>query len=116
MGTIIVLDDEMLIAMDVEHVLTEAGYDVTISTTRSDASQALERMTPDLAIIDVLLTDGDSSAIAETLIARSVPFIVYTGDHGLDLGTVYQRGAYLGKPAMPQDLLEAVQAMLREQR
>lgn len=56
---IMIVEDEFLIAMDLEDVLTEAGFEVVGIATDTDAALALAREAPvDAAIMDVNLARG----------------------------------------------------------
>ena len=75
----LVLEDEALVAMDLESALLEDGFSVVLARSCSDAFSFLEGSRPDVAILDVRLPDGDCKIVARTLAQLGVPFIVYTG-------------------------------------
>jgi CheY-like chemotaxis protein len=77
---VLLVEDQLLIAMDVEQMLAAAG--VTQVTTAGSAAEALRRLadwTPDVAVLDVNLGVGTSVPVAEELSRRGVPFIFATG-------------------------------------
>ncbi len=54
MATVLLLEDEPLIAMDLEYGLREVGFDVAIVATCSEAIDWLEVCRPDVVIVDIL--------------------------------------------------------------
>jgi CheY-like chemotaxis protein len=82
MPRILVVEDEMLIAMLVEDWLAELGCE-TVGPVGSavEALALIEAGQLDGAILDVSLNGHDSFAVADALRARDVPFTFATG-HG----------------------------------
>src|SRR3954471_7448792 len=77
---ILVVEDEALIAMDLERIVRNAGCEVLGPVGRAEEALRLaaeER--PDAAILDIKLSDGDSFAVADPLARRRVPFVFVTG-------------------------------------
>lgn len=96
----LVLEDEPLIAFDIEMTLREAGFDVTTVASCEEAFEWLSVCRPDIAIVDIILRDGPCYAVVEQISADGVPFIVHTGEHpSLYAGTVLSKGTWLGKPS-----------------
>lgn len=113
MPTALILEDEPLIAMDVEMTLREMGYDVSIVGECSEAMAWLKTGRPDIAIVDVMLRDGSCHAVVEQLGDEGVPFIVHSGDVAdAHKGTPYERGVWLSKPSLREHFVTAIgQAM-----
>ena len=68
----------------------------------------------DLAVVDPRLRDGYCDGVAAELVARSIPFIVHSG-HGAgaaDDRPVFERGVWVGKPCLPDELLDVVGRLL----
>ncbi|MFT0859718.1 HWE histidine kinase domain-containing protein [Ancylobacter sp. G4_0304] len=78
---LLLVEDQMLIAMDVELMLNDGGItDIVTSASVADALRKLKDFTPDLAVLDVNLGSGTTSApVAQELKKRGVPFIFATG-------------------------------------
>lgn len=77
---VLVVEDQMLIAMDLERLLTDAGMVVdAVATSHREATAALSKSKPDVAILDVNLGDETSEPIAHQLLADGIPFIFATG-------------------------------------
>lgn len=105
----LLLEDEPLIAMDAEQTLEGAGFAVVTVTTSAAAHRFLDRATPAVAIVDIVLRDGPCHTLAERLAQRQIPFVVHSGDqasHHAD--TPFAAGTWLGKPAAAEELRAAV--------
>jgi len=83
--SILVLEDQALIAMDIEETLAGLGAAVRLSPNCADASDLLQRFAPDAAVLDFNLGDETSEAIADILTERRIPFVFATGygDNGM---------------------------------
>ncbi|MGL4395471.1 MAG: response regulator [Hyphomicrobium sp.] len=78
---IMIIEDEPLIALDIETLVTEIGHDVVgIATTRSEATALAKRTTPGMVLADIQLADGSSGidAVNDILKDMSVPVIFIT--------------------------------------
>ena len=77
---ILVAEDNAIIAMDVADGLVAAGARLLGPFARvAGALRALEGSSIDGAVIDANLADRDVTPLATALLARGIPFIVYTG-------------------------------------
>lgn len=77
---ILVVEDEMTIALMIEDMLTDLGHDVVELAMRLPRALAAARNeTFDFAILDVNLDGHRSSPVAEVLIERGIPFVFATG-------------------------------------
>jgi DNA-binding response OmpR family regulator len=114
-ASIVILEDEALIALDIAGQLQNAGF--AIAETLSTCAAALEWLsvhTPDLAILDIQLRDGDCEEVAKTLYERKVPFVVHSGMLPDDdsHSSIFLQGKWVTKPSAPEDLTKAVRALL----
>jgi DNA-directed RNA polymerase specialized sigma24 family protein/CheY-like chemotaxis protein len=78
---ILIIEDEPLIAMDLEGVVTAIGHTVgAIARTRAEAVEAFERVKPGLILADVQLADGSSGldAVHDILRGCEIPVIFIT--------------------------------------
>jgi CheY-like chemotaxis protein len=107
---ILIVEDEAIIALDLEELVSELGYNVfqTVSSV-ADGLKALEAGTPSLAIVDMNLAGHSSRPIAEALSARGVPIIFATGyaDVG-DLPESLASAPRLSKPISSTDLKRTI--------
>lgn len=113
--SILVVENEILIAMDLEVMLDAMGVgSVYHAPTCREALDWLEGHAPDIAILDLHLRDGPGTVIAERLAARGVPFIVYSGDTPgtASHSDVLSRAAWITKPCSAEDLNAAIMRTL----
>ena len=76
----LLVEDEILIAMDAKSMLEEAGAEIVeVASKVADALRVLSTMVPHAAILDVNLRSGTSFPIADELATRGIPFIFCTG-------------------------------------
>jgi DNA-binding response OmpR family regulator len=80
--TILVVEDEPLIAMMLEDFLESLGHSVTaICESLDDALAVADKGGFDLAILDVNLKGESVWPVAERLRDKQIPFILATGGH-----------------------------------
>lgn len=107
---ILVIEDEFLIAIDLEQILLEAGHEVCgIASTAAEALRLASTMQPQLAFIDVDLLDGRTGfEIGRSFAATGMPLAVFVTSHESELATALQVGAgMLRKPYLPCDVVNA---------
>ncbi len=78
---VLIIEDELLISMDLETIVTSLGHSVQdIATTKSEALAAVKRRQPGLILADVKLADGSSGleAAKEIVAENEVPIIFIT--------------------------------------
>ena len=97
---VLVVEDEILIAMDVEGMLSQVGCVVIGPVpTVAEALALLEREKPDAALLDVQLRQERSAAVAEALLRRGVPFALATAYPRRELQeAAFQNAPMIGKP------------------
>jgi light-regulated signal transduction histidine kinase (bacteriophytochrome) len=77
---ILLVEDQMLIAMDVEGMLNDRGYGNIITTNSAeDALRLVKAHAPHFGILDVNLGSGTSLSVAEELKRQNIPFVFATG-------------------------------------
>lgn len=109
MATALLLEDEALIAMDLEMNLQAAGFEVVHLMSCTEATHWLDANRADVAIVDIQLTDGSCHGVAERLRLAGTPFIVHSGDQPHQhANTPFVHGVWLNKPSASTDLIEAV--------
>lgn len=112
-ASILVVEDEALIAMDLQALLEDAGYRV-IGPANSIAAalKLLEREKPDLALLDVNLGGVDVFELADVLAVRDSRMIFLTGHTAQRLPEIHRHRPLVAKPYLPHMLLQAVQRAL----
>jgi CheY-like chemotaxis protein len=79
--TVLIIEDEPLIALDIQTLVEQLGHDVTtIARTHTEAVRAALKARPGLILADIQLADGSSGleAVNEILGTREVPVIFIT--------------------------------------
>ena len=78
---IMIIEDEPLIAMDIEQLVTELGHKVTgIARTHNEAVELFESSSPKMVLADIQLADGSSGidAVNDILKTADIPVIFIT--------------------------------------
>ena len=114
---ILVVDDEKEIADLIEVYLKNDNYNVYKFYTGKEALKCLDKVTPDLAILDVMLPDIDGFSICKTIRKKYFfPIILLTAKvDDIDKITGLAMGAddYITKPFNPLELTARVKSQLR---
>jgi CheY-like chemotaxis protein len=110
---VLVVEDEFLVAMDIEAMLRELACEVVgpIGNLAS-ALQAAREETLDLALLDANLGGEPVTAVVEALVARAVPIVFCTGYQVENLYSRYPATSTLMKPFQPADLRAALERAL----
>jgi len=80
-GSVMIIEDEAIIAMDIETIVRDLGHEVTaIAVTREDAVREAMAERPGLVLADIQLADDSSGidAVKDILSEISVPVIFIT--------------------------------------
>ncbi|MCJ8238383.1 HWE histidine kinase domain-containing protein [Peteryoungia algae] len=77
---VLLVEDQVLIAMDAEMMLADAGIETVVTASSSgDALNRLKSFTPSIAVLDINLGRDTSVPVAEELVRRGIPFVFATG-------------------------------------
>jgi DNA-binding response OmpR family regulator len=115
---VLVVDDEPNIREVVELYLRREGFDVEVTGDGSAALALIERRTPDLIVLDLMLPVMGGIQLTRTLreAQYDIPIIMLTAKGaeadritGLELGA----DDYVTKPFSPKELVARVKAVLR---
>ena len=115
---ILLVDDEPELLAMVRSILEEEGYE-NIETAKNvgEAVEKAEAFSPELAVLDVMLPDGDGFELMEKLRRMDDYPILFLTARGEDEDkfTGFGLGAddYIVKPFLPQELLFRIAAILR---
>jgi len=107
---ILIVEDEMTIALLMEDMLVELGHDVVGMAMRLPQALELARsLSFDLAIIDVNLDGLVSFPVADVLRDRRVPFIFATGYGAAGIDLPYKDRLVVKKPFDLKNLRTAIE-------
>ena len=102
---VLVVEDEMMIAMLIEDMLDEFGCKlVGPATSVPRALELIGTEQVEVAVLDLNLDGQDTYAIADALRQRNVPFIFATGYGSTGLRQEYGNRPVLQKPFQASDL------------
>lgn len=107
-GLILVIEDEAIIALAMETVLIQAGYECISVGTFEAATSALSSQDFVGCILDYHLHGHPTVALAEELKVRNVPFVLCSGTSPVDLPAVFQGVPFVDKPFGDDALLSAL--------
>ncbi|HLO76626.1 MAG TPA: response regulator [Magnetospirillum sp.] len=109
---ILVIEDEVMVAMGIEMALADAGYEVVGPFGRLDqALDAARNGQMDVALLDVNVRGEAIFPVADILAARGIPFVFLTGYGRETLPIGFKAGRVLSKPFQPLALLSTVKSM-----
>ncbi|MEQ8405384.1 MAG: hypothetical protein RKE49_09820 [Oceanicaulis sp.] len=117
-ATVLLVEDEALIGLDLQFILEEAGATVLGPIpTLSGAIRAASEEPLDAAILDIDLQGEDVFPAAEVLGERGVPFLFHTG-HGrkAELAASFANAPVCSKPAAPSVLLNTLGDLIGRRR
>ncbi len=110
---VLVVEDEMLVAFDVEDCLTELGYEVVGPFGEIGAARAAAAAPLDFALLDVNVADQKIYPVAEQLQARNIPFAFMSGGGASELARAWGDAPVLEKPFSRKDLEQVAKALRR---
>ena len=110
--SVLVVEDEPLIALDVHRTLRAAGASVLAATSLNDALELISYAEISAAILDVRLHGDDCTYACRALAKRNIPFVFHTGYSAADLVKQWGRVPLITKPARPEGIVSAVTKLL----
>ncbi|WP_292292938.1 response regulator [Marivita sp.] len=111
---VLVVDDEWLIALDVQDIIE--GLGCSVMGPVASASAALELIStdpPDCAVLDVHILNGTSEPIAAALQKRGCPFVVVTAYQRSHLTGALCDAPMLIKPIDERELERTLAGLVR---
>ena len=115
---LLLVDDEPELLKMLEVILADEGFhNIITAANMKDGLAAAKAEKPDLAILDIMLPDGDGFALMEHMRAwTDIPVIFLTArDEAEDklAGLCLGADDYISKPFMPQEFILRISAVLR---
>lgn len=110
--SILAVEDEALIAMELEDMLRELGHEVIGPAPTINAALSLLRTThPDAAVVDANLAGQHAGPIIEALRENGIPVILTSGYEMDELRSLGLDAPLVRKPYGMRDLAKALQAI-----
>ena len=108
MVTALIVEDEPMIALDLEVTLQEFGFAaVVLAMTVEQALEILPGTRFDIALVDYRMGDKTAEPVLDMLDAQSIPAIIVTGYDDLAM-TARAGRPVLGKPVVSAALRRAI--------
>lgn len=112
---VLLVEDEMLIAIEIEDTLKDIGCEVVGPTGKLETALQLatdEKI--DAAILDVTIRGGEVFPVAEKLLERGIPFILASGYGEWALPDRMRDRPRLTKPFTSEELQAQIRALSKE--
>lgn len=78
--TVLIMEDEFIVALDLSDITQDLGFSVDGPfATVAEGLRSVAQHTPDAAILDVQLADGEVFPLADYLMKMGVPIIFHSG-------------------------------------
>ena len=110
---ILVVEDEPLIALEMDKALRVAGAKVVSAGFLESGLCSTEHPQLSAAVVDLHLGDGNGTALCRRLRQRGVPFIVHTGYPRM-VEREWFGATVICKPAHPDRIVSALVQLLAE--
>ncbi len=117
----LIVEDEENILLSLEFLLTQEGYAVTTAGDGAAALQAVNKQTPDLVLLDVMLPLIDGFEVCRQMRAnpalRNTRIIMVTArgrETEIKRGMALGADAYLTKPFSTRELMDIIRMLLAE--
>ncbi|WP_426052129.1 response regulator [Brevundimonas sp. SL161] len=113
-----IVEDEVVVAMNLREVLIETGFQVLDLTIRqAEALEVARAGKPDLALVNIQLADGDDGIeLAVQLEALSIPVVFISGQISRARSANTVAIASMPKPYEPNEMAVAVAYLLARLR
>ena len=109
--SILIVEDEPLIALDIVYAFEKAGAVPFSARTLAEAIDMVEHDGLSAAVLDFGLGDAHSEVICKRLAERDIPFVLHSGHtHASD---ACRGGAVVPKPAPADRLITTIAGLLR---
>ncbi len=109
--SILIVEDEPLIAMDITQAFEGTGAALTTTNSLHQAMTLVEHDGLSGAILDHSLGDGDSCLLYARLKDRGIPFLIYSGFEQVEGACDAPR---ISKPAPSGELVAKMEKLIRD--
>jgi formate hydrogenlyase transcriptional activator len=111
---ILIVEDEFLIASELQHLLMKAGYQVLgLAESGAKARALIARATPDIVLLDIFLQGSETGIeLAQWFGAQRIPFVFLSANLNesvLEAAKVTEPFGFLNKPFRERDVLAALE-------
>jgi len=110
--SVLIVEDEPLIALELHDELHTAGASILAATNIKEAIELIGYAQICAAIVDVKLGGHDCSSICAALAKRSIPFMFYTGYSSAAPLSAWPHAPAVSKPAKSGTMVETIVRLL----
>jgi DNA-binding NarL/FixJ family response regulator len=113
---VLIIEDEAVLAMDMEESLTQAGFEVVgVADSEDEAVSLVGLLRPDLVLMDITLRTGDGIAAAKAIADRTrIVFVSASSDPvTLSAAEALHPLGFIRKPYSGHELPAMLKRMLR---
>lgn len=113
-GKILVVEDEAVVALDLQRTLREAGYRVVgPAASLTDVQKLIARGPIDCAVLDLAIDRRTPIPVADLLAFAEVPFVFLTDGDKSGLPLQHAHRPLVQRPYADHDLLGAIESAMR---
>ncbi|TCD05126.1 response regulator [Erythrobacteraceae bacterium CFH 75059] len=112
-ASVLVLEDEPIIAFTLEDLLADAGAQPTLTCSIDEAMSAAAEGCFDFAILDVNINGSPSYPVASKLVERRMAFIFATGYGNTVHPEPFRHVPTIPKPYSPLEIARAIGCALK---
>jgi DNA-binding response OmpR family regulator len=115
---VLVVDDDLELVESVRAALLDRGYDVSVAGDGAEALAQIERVRPDLMLLDLVMPRRSGINVLDRMVrgtARATPVIMMTGTEEprhRECAALRGVSVFLSKPFPIEELLAEVETML----
>jgi DNA-binding response OmpR family regulator len=115
MTLVLMAEDVPAISLALEDALSDGGYTAVVVSSNAAALAWLDDHTPDLAMLDLVLSDGSTVEVARVLRNRGVPTLFLSG-HWRTLPSDMDDVIWIEKPVSFGQLIDALDSLRDQMR
>lgn len=115
---VLIVDDEVHVLDVVERILIKQGYEVNVATGGESGLKMVEKVKPDLILLDLMMPGINGFQVAKRLKenedTRTIPimaFSILTKDESEELGNNKNFDGYLAKPFSIAQLVSSINGL-----
>jgi PAS domain S-box-containing protein len=119
---ILIVEDELIVANDLKHSLSEIGYDAfAIAASAEEAVACAEERWPDVVLMDIRIKGPEDGIQTATILKRKDPVIVvfltaHADDPMIDRAKLAEPDGYLLKPVKLAELRSTIEMALHRRQ
>jgi DNA-binding response OmpR family regulator len=114
--SILIVEDEPLIALDVHSALSAVSASVIAATDLADAENLARRAEISAGVLDINFGGRDCSTVCEVLSRRRLPFLFLTGFQHAPILMSWPKAPVVTKPASHEQIVAAIAGLLHDTR